>query len=371
MRILIVSSRQESGGDPLGTLTKRVLTDCGHEARLFIAGASASDTGLAGLRQMFGLDDDVRRLRELIAMWRPEVVHVTDPRPGASSALAMTARECGVRTLWSISSFAPMCPSGDCRTPSGAVCEECIHGRRKVMVYRCVGGSTMASLIAMVRSMYWDVRRLSGCADVFVAPSGFMRSKMLESGFPSRSVSVVPWPCETPGETSGRRGDYFCFLADLTSENGAETAAKAAIAADVDMTVIGNGPLLRRLRELARRAPRLTVISDADNDTRRRILAEAKGCVVAAETYLCGADAVKESLCAGTPVIASAIADIPEMTSPADGITFNPGNAEELATILRDFDKRHAFNHRDIAAKARSKYSESAYYKNLMSLYGN
>lgn len=374
MRIIIVTGEEENGTGLAG-ITRSVLREHGHEVELFVAtsGGHYANSKVSKVRRMFGIDGDTDRLRRLINLRRPEVVHVIDRRPGASAALAMAAHDARVYTLLSLSDFSALCPAGACRTPSGLICEECVHKRRKIMVYNCIG-SPIDSLLATIGHFYWDAERLSKCADLFVASSSFMRSKLLEGGFPAKGVRVVTEPVEWEADevcASEERDDYFCFLSPLTPESGAETAAKGAMAAGVKMLFLADGPLRERLEQLAARDKNIVLVAESDARECRRLLRGAKGAVVSSETYLGGSRHIKESLCAGTPVIASAIADHPEMVTGAEGIVFTPGHVEELATILRDFDKRHAFLHDEIARRAQKKYSKSTYYKNLISLYGH
>lgn len=369
-RILIVDYPGESrlpSGD--GTPLSRLLSSHGMEPLRYIP--TPGRGRLHRLRDFFGIGAEVAEFRRVLGAVHPDVVHVVGNAGGLAPSLAATARACGLRTVWSLRDYRVVCGSGNCRQPGGDVCEDCLHGRRRVMLRRCVGGSSLDSFVALLGMLYWDVRRLTECADVFVTPSAFMRSKLMEAGFASSKVTALHDPLEDAGEVADEREDYFCFTGDLTSESGVETAARAAVQAGVRLVIAGEGALLERLKQLSDREPTLTVIPDAGEEVSAKVIRRSKGAVIAGEGYLEGVRQLKRALCAGTPVIASAIADLPEMVSDGDGITFTPGNWEELSAVLRDFDKRHAFIPGDIARRAREKYSESEYYKNLTRIYGN
>lgn len=363
MRILLVDGQSEGA-----SRTAAMLREQGHDVADFCAGTPQPDP-MAAAKAIFGFDGTPSRLAAAIAEFRPDCVHVLNMHSTASPALGRTARRMGVRTLWSLHDYRPLCPAGECRTHDGEVCEECIHGSRRVMLKRCVDGRTFPSFMALLASLYWDRGRLEQCADVFLTHSAFMRSKLLEAGFPASRVEVLPAACpDYAGEVTDSREDFFCFAGDLTPESGIETLALAALETGVELAVCGDGPLMERLRQIAERGLRVSFYRAEEAP---EVFARAKGAVVPSETYLCGADALALALCSGTPVVASAIGELTEAVNPLNGVCFNPGNREELEAILRDFDKRHAFKHLRIAEEARRIYSHTSFLRKLSDYYSD
>lgn len=363
MRILLVDGHSEGIAR-----TAAMLREHGHDVAGFCAGNPQPDSA-AATKAIFGLDGAPSRLAEAIAEFRPACVHVLNMHSTSSPALGRTARSLGVRTIWSLHDYRPLCPAGECRTHDGEVCEECIHGSRRVVLKRCVDGRTLPSFMALLTSLYWDRARLEQCADIFLTPSAFMRSKLLEAGFPASRVEVLPPLCpDYADDVADSREDFFCFAGDLTPESGIETLALAALETGVELAVCGDGPMLERLHRIAERGLR---VSFHRADEAPAVFARAKGAVVPSETYLCGSDSLALALCSGTPVVASAIGELTEAVNPLNGVCFNPGNREELEAILRDFDKRHAFKHLRIAEEAREIYSHTSFLRKLSDYYSD
>lgn len=366
MRILIISDTEGSQGlwgEAVAT-TSRLLQAGGHDVSHC---AVTHPTDVMGrLRGSFGLDGTPGQLRSRIAGECPDCVHLMGVAPMRAPAVAAAVAACGVRTLWSVSDYRPICPSGKCRTPRGGVCEECIHGKPQVMARRCVEGRTIPSFIALLDTLYWDVRRLSRVADTLITSSDFMRNKWLEAGFPAARVASLPLPQpEADEESLSSPGEYFCYIGPLTADSGVETLVRAALNAERPLVVAGRGELEARLRDLASRSPSIRIIPGPEPG----LVAGARAVVVPSESYLCGAESVKTALCAGTPVITADIGELSEMVADDDGVRFTPANAEELAALMKDFDKRHEFNRLDIRRRARERYSENLYYKKLLQLY--
>lgn len=361
MRILIVGNAANTPVKTIATLLRSEGHDVDtHQCR------QPSRSAVTRLRGSLGLCNDRSVLREMIARFRPDFMHVMGEPAYSAPPLLMEARRAGVRTIWSVTDFAPLCPAGSCRTPQGSVCEECMHGTPRVMIHKCLSQKTLDSFVGLIDTLCWDVRRLAKVADDVAVTSDFMRSKWLEAGFPSQRVHTITPPCLDAGtEVCDRRDGTFCYIGPLTAESGVETLVRAALSAEVRLNVYGDGPLHDRIASLSGRTPLITLAAEAPAGA----LAKAKAAVIPAESYLCGEAQVKQSLWCGTPVISSAIAALPQMVGPADGVTFTPGNTEELTAVLREFDKRHAFSHRDIARRSRITYSEHTYFKKLMKLY--
>lgn len=361
MRILIVGNAASTSVKNLTTL----LRSEGHDVETHQC-RKPSCSAVTRLRGSLGLCSDRNVLRGLIGHLRPDCLHVMGEPAYSAPALLMEARRAGVRTIWSVNDFAPLCPAGSCRTPQGTVCEECMHGTPQIMIHKCLGQKTFDSFAGLIDTLCWDVRRLAKVADDVAVTSDFMRSKWLEAGFPSQRVHTLTPPCrDTDTEVCDKRDGTFCYIGPLTAESGVETLVRAALSAEVRLNVYGDGPLHSRIASMCGRSALITLAPEAAPGA----LANAKAAVIPAESYLCGESQVKQALWYGTPVISSAIAALPEMVGPADGVTFTPGNTEELTAVLREFDKRHAFSHHDIAKRGRNTYSEHTFFKKLMKLY--
>lgn len=361
MRILIIDNMTTPGA---GSHTASLLSGAGHDARV-VSPAPVRRGPRGTVSHIFGHDTDMR----VLDTWRADIVHVFDVSPRPASPFMHAAARRGIPVFRTMADYTALCPAGRCRTPEGDICEDCLHGRRRVMTRKCVDRDAFGSFVGLMRLLYWDARRMQQSAGTFLATSAFMRSKMLEAGFSTTRVVTVPLP--VPAADSGRnRSDYFCYCGPLTPDSGVETLAEAAVNSGCRTVIAGRGPLRGRLEQLSRRTPVLTLL-DTDASCHPSLLCEAKAVVVPSESYLCDENLLKQALRAGTPVIAASMASLTEMVSEPDGVLFDAGNREQLATVMREFDKRHAFRHSEIAGRADARYSDETYLKKLLSLYGN
>lgn len=374
--------------------TRRLLMEQGHDVRVFamhhpdnidipdtawyakeVAFSGGLKQKIEGASRIFGFGNIKESVQKVLDDFRPDVVHLHNVHSYLSPLIGEMAAARGIRVVWTLHDYKLLCPSYSCRRPDGNICEECIHSDFKVIRYRCMKGSRIQSLLADIEARYWNRKRLSDNTERFIAPSHFMRNKMLEGGFPHHKVSVLhnfidPAKAEQLGENADRkREDYFCYVGRLSEEKGVETMLKSAASSGVTLKIAGAGPLLDELKSQYSRHQNIIFLGHLDAQGVIDLLSSAKGSIIPSECYENNPLSAIESLCSGTPVIGASIGGIPELIDSRSGILFTPGNIEELAGILRGFDKRHPFNHKEISLSAREKFSRRNHYDALIRIY--
>lgn len=396
MKILIVNKFfYPRGGDCIVAMsTRRLLMEHGHSVRVFAMQypdnidlqESSSFAGevrftgsmsekIAGIKRILGLGNLKSKIIDVLDDFKPDVVHLNNVHSYLSPLIGEIASERGIRVVWTLHDYKLLCPSYSCRRPDGEICEECLHGPLQVIRHKCMKGSAVQSLIADIEARCWNRKRLEKMTDTFIAPSFFMRNKMLEGGFSHLKVKTLhnfidPLKAgRLAAAVKDRREDYFCYIGRLSEEKGVETMLKAASEADVKLKIAGDGPLMPQLTSRYASYPGIEFLGHLDAEGVMELLSNARAAIVPSEWYENNPLSVIEALCSGTPVIGANIGGIPELISDADGILFSPGNAEELQGILKGFDKRHPFNYKDISARAVDKFSRDRHYKELIKIY--
>jgi glycosyltransferase involved in cell wall biosynthesis len=188
----------------------------------------------------------------------------------------------------------------------------------------------------------------------------------------SREPKVIP-PFAEPGPEpseapSGRRARRVrvVTVARLSPEKGLDDLVRAAqmvVAAgdDVTFSVFGDGPMRDRLRrqiDEAGLSGRVELRGAFTREELPQILRDADVFVLPSRTEGCPLSVV-EALCAGIPVVATAVGGIPELVQErVTGMLTAPADAAALATaitaIVRDPEARSA-----MGTAARRFYAES------------
>ncbi|MCM1319260.1 MAG: glycosyltransferase [Muribaculaceae bacterium] len=401
MKVLIASKffYTRGGAELVAIYTRQMLIEHGHQVRVFAMDyhdnipldehdtfptqvnpfGSLSDKVKAA-RRALGLGDVRIAARRALDEFQPDVVHLHNVHTYLSPIIAEEAHKRGIRVVWTLHDYKPICPSYSCRRPDGTICRECFRKPGAVLKYKCMKGSLPASILAWIEARRWDRKRLERCIDTFIAPSVFMGKKLVEAGFDKRKIEVLcncldPEKLKTLQEyksTDKRQSTnepYFCYIGRLSHEKGVETMLKASDMAGIKLKVAGRGPLLEQLKATYGDNPNIQFLGHLDAPQVAILLRNAAASVLPSEWYENNPLGVIESLSAGTPVIGADMGGIPELIELGkDGFTFPAFDAEALSnTMLRTL--KQPFDREDIAARAAIKFGRQTHYNKLIGIY--
>lgn len=331
---------------------------------------------LKAVERTLGMGDINRSFTAILDRFKPDVVHLNNIHSYLSPQLAVIARKRGIRVVWTMHDYKLVCPSYSCLL-HGKPCELCIGGSKShVVKERCMKGSLAASSIAWVEACKWNRDKLSACTDMFICPSEFMAGKMRQGGFPAEKIVTLNnfmapaiWEKSVQREVNTSRDDYYCYIGRLSEEKGVETLLKAAATLPCRLRIAGTGPLADRLRKEYAAIDNIEFLGHLDGDGVYNLLSGARFSVVPSEWYENNPFSVIESLCAGTPVIGAEIGGIPELITPADGMTYTSGDSEALISAIGNMWDRN-FDHKKISRNALDRFNPERHYISLNKIYG-
>jgi glycosyltransferase involved in cell wall biosynthesis len=392
MRILLANKfHYPRGGDCIHALDlERLLKDQGHEVAFFAMDFPLNEPSewhrhfpseiaftprapwkmlKACVRPVYA--PEVRRkFNGLLDEFRPAVVHLHNIHTQLSPVIAQTAKERGLRVVWTLHDYKLLCPRYDCLR-DGKPCELCLGGdKRFVLRHACLKGSRLASAVAFLEARKWNRVKLSTWTDAFLCPSHFMKAKMAAGGFPPDKLHVLHHFIDE-NKLAGTRLpalDYYCYAGRLSAEKGIRTLLQVAGTLPYPLKVLGTGPLEPELRRQHAGAAQIEFLGHRPWEDVRTILGQARFSVVPSECYEVLPLAAMESLCLGVPVLGARIGGIPELIrDAAAGATFAPGNARELAGQIQAMwtRGRPMLPVEEYAAR----FSASHYLKTLLPLY--
>jgi glycosyltransferase involved in cell wall biosynthesis len=318
-----------------------------------------------------------RRLRGLLAEFRPDVAHLHNIYHHLSPSILPVLRKAGVPTVMTAHDLKIACPNNRMYNSTG-VCERCKGGRvHNVVRHRCVQDSLAASaIVAAEAAVNGALRSYRDHIDRIVVPSRFFLEKFVEWGWPRERFRYVPNSLDTTRiEADPRPGRYFLYLGRLAPEKGVATLIRAARQAGVRLAVAGDGPMRETLASLAAlESDRIELLGFRSGEDLARIVRGARAVVAPSEWYENAPLSVLEALAAGKPLIGSRIGGIPELLDEGrTGWLFPPGDVDALARLLGAVaampDAALVEMGREARARVERDFGQQSYIDAMMALY--
>jgi len=319
-----------------------------------------------------------RALGRVLDDFQPDVVHVNSVHHHLSPSIFDAIHRRGCPIVMTLHDYKVVCAYYYLRRPDGTICFKCANRRfHNCTRYRCTKGSLSQSLVNTLEMyIHHNLMGAYDDVDLFLSPSGFLRDKVREMGFDKEilhlphGIDLSQYPVEPWGP--GRR--VVCF-GRLSPEKGLMTLLEAARGLDLEIRLVGEGPLRDQLaRQISRQGLTNVVLTGFKSgpdlaDEIRGALAT----VIPSEWHENSPRAIVESFASGRAVIASRMGGMTELIREGEtGWLFPAGDAGALRERLQRIEQ-HPGQMEAMGAAARS-HAEAAHglehhYQGLLAAY--
>jgi glycosyltransferase involved in cell wall biosynthesis len=320
-----------------------------------------------------------RRIRKMIAAFRPDVAHVRNIYHHLSPSILWELKQRGVPVLYHINDFKLICPSYNL-VSSGRVCERCQGGKFWNVVHEgCYLGGRLAS-IALAAEAYvhrW-IATYQKCVDLILAPSEFAAQKLIDNGWARDRIRVLPHFQELPPESSPYPGPKapVLYFGRLSAEKGIEDLLRAvARFPDINLVIGGDGPQRPELEALTRQLhlTHLTFTGHLAGRSLENLIATAQFTVFPSRAYESMGKSILESYAQGRAVVASDLGSRREMVEHgATGLLYPAGDWEQLGLAMHSLQERPELAQRMGEAareRVRERYSTERHLVALEEIY--
>lgn len=325
---------------------------------------------LEALLRPFGTNEVKRKFTALLNDFHPDIVHLNNIHSQLSPVIAEIAHQKGIKVVWTLHDYKLLCPRYDCLRNGETPCEACFSDKHKVLEYKCMKNSRLASYLSYREAVVWNRERLETCTDCFICPSRFMAEKMRQGGFDSRILKTVCNFVDTEKcyrDDYDKRENYYCFIGRLSHEKGIRTLIEAANGLPYKLIVIGGGSLEEELKVMA--GNNIEFVGFKQWNDIKDLVGKARFTVIPSEWYENNPLSVIEAQCLGTPVLGARIGGITELIEEGiTGMTFESRNKEDLKMKIESM-MQQSFDYEAIARKSRERYNAEVYYQQIMQLY--
>jgi glycosyltransferase involved in cell wall biosynthesis len=344
MRVLLVHEyyRERGGEDVAFETDAELLRDAGHEVEcLTIYNSDIRESSplqrLKLLKATIWSDDVSGRVSEAVARHRPEVVHFHNTFPLVSPAAFPAAKRQGAAVVATLHNYRLLCANASLFR-EGHICEDCVGSALPVagVLNACYRGSRSQSA-AVAAMLMFHKRRMTWLRDVdrLISPSHFLRSKLIEGGFPASHISVRPNAvlAPTPVQEQAHR-DGFLYVGRLATNKGLETLLEAweHDGSLPSLRIAGSGEMGPRVQAVAEAQPhRVKFLGALPGDEVMVEMQRARALVFPSIWYENQPMTILEAYANGLPVIASRLGAMEELVSDGEtGLLFTPGDAADL-----------------------------------------
>ncbi len=278
-----------------------------------------------------------RAMRNCIADFVPDLAHVRGIYHHLSPSVLWELKRRRIPVLYHLNDFKILCPTYNL-VAGGKSCEAC-HGGE---FYHCVtdhcysGGQASATVLAAEAYLHKWLRTYQRCVDLFLAPSHFVRSKLIANGFPGERIQVLPHYQTLPTrENVAQDEGYLLYFGRLSAEKGVDELLGAlSRAPHIPVVIAGEGPERERLEKMARelRLHNVLFAGRVEGKKLETLIAGCRFSLFPSRAYETLGKSILESYAYGRPVIASDLGSRRELVQHGiTGLLYTPGDCEQLA----------------------------------------
>jgi glycosyltransferase involved in cell wall biosynthesis len=331
--------------------------------------------GLAG-RAIYSIEAR-RRLRGMIAEFRPDVAHVRNIYHHLSPSILWELKAQKVPVVYHLNDFKVLCASYNL-VLRGEACEACKGGEFwHAMKEKCYPGwGARMTLVAEAYLHKW-LGTYRKCVDCFLAPSQFVRDKFIEHGWDPGAFEVLPHFQPVKGVTARRAEEApLLYFGRLSAEKGVDDLLKAMQRLpDLRLIVAGEGPERGRLERLAAELGLANVefAGHMRGMELERAIASSRFTVLPSHAYETLGKTILESYAEGRAVVATDLGSRRELVQAGKtGLLYKVGDVEQLASAIRFLSPQPELADKMGRAgreQVRDRYTPEVHYEALIGLY--
>jgi glycosyltransferase involved in cell wall biosynthesis len=365
MRVLLVhnNSRVTGGAEVFFYQVGRVLVENGHQVAYFSCAEEGAETSewskyhpkvvdyrgnaigaVMRFPSMIYSRESRRSIAKIIEDFRPDVAHCfaiyTKMTPSVLDELMIQK----VPVVISLNDYKHICPNYKL-FHHGRLCDDCKEGKfYRAVINRCCHNSTVYSVASSLEAYvhdWMDIYRKN--IHTFLFASEFMASKTEEFwGKGTFRWSILKNPFDSIGYATAALhgvGGYAFYFGRIIDEKGVNVLLDAAtLVSEVPLVVVGDGPDLERIRQVAasRELSHVQFLGAKWGDELDYLLRNCRYVVVPSLWHENFPYVILQAFAMGKPVIGSRRGGIPELVANNErGLVYEATDPVALSDAMR------------------------------------
>lgn len=360
LRVLIVHSayQQRGGEDSVVEAETALLRKQGHQvAQLLRHNDEVKQLSLLDVAaQTMWSRVTTQQVREQVAAFKPDVIHVHNTLPLVSPSVFWAAAQLGVPVVQTLHNFRMLCPQATFLR-EGRVCEDCM-GKLPwpAVVHRCYRESAVQTgAVAVMLALHRGMGTYRDKVTRYIALNAFCKAKFVEGGLAADRIDIKPNFVDWVPTPQWEKREGGLYIGRLSVEKGVQVLMQAMrLGADHRLQVIGSGPFETEMRDVAGAA----YVGSQTLDEIMARLSRAAYLVLPSVCYEGFPRTLVEAFANGVPVIASRHGSLEELVRDGQtGLLCEPGHAQDLLDKIRWADA-HPQEMRRMGMAAREEYEQ-------------
>ncbi|MGA7291252.1 MAG: glycosyltransferase family 4 protein [Terriglobales bacterium] len=278
-----------------------------------------------------------RAMRRCLADFSPDIAHIRGIYHHLSPSILWELKRQGIPVLYHLNDFKILCPTYNF-VANGRVCDEhCKNGAfYKVVTTGCYAGPRSSAVVLAAEAyVHKWLQTYESCVDIFLAPSEFVRNKLIDGGLAAQRIEVLPhFQTLPPDEELAVDEGYVLYFGRLSGEKGAyELLHAMARLPHIPLVIAGDGPDRPRLESLAKELDLRQVLfaGMVRGENLRKLIAACSFSIFPSHAYETLGKSILESYAWGRPVIASDLGSRRELVQHGvTGLLYSDGDREQL-----------------------------------------
>jgi glycosyltransferase involved in cell wall biosynthesis len=321
--------------------------------------------------------DARRRIRAMIAEFRPDVAHVRNIYHHLSPSILWELKAQDIPVVYHLNDFKVLCPNYNL-VARGEPCEACKGGQFwHALTEKCYPGwGERMTLVAEAYVHKW-LGTYRKCVDCFLAPSQFVRDKFVEHGWDPARFEVLPhFQCVKQVVEREEKNAPLLYFGRLSPEKGVADLLRAMQRSpNLRLVISGEGPERSRLEQLGIELGLSNVkftgqMQGAELD---RSIANSRFTVLPTHAYETLGKTILESYAQARAVVATDLGSRRELVNAGKtGLLYKTGDVEQLASAIQLLSSQPELADKMGRAgqeQMRQNYTPESHYERLVGLY--
>ena len=282
-----------------------------------------------------------KKIRQMIVDFHPDVAHVRNIYHHLSPSILWELKAQGVPVLYHMNDFKLLCPSYN-MVSAGQACERCKGGKfLNVVREGCYGGGRGASAVLAAEAYFHSwLGTYEKCVDQILAPSWFVKQKLMENGWDGAGIQVLPHfqvlPLQAP--PSPAQDAPIVYFGRLSPEKGVDDLLAAmAQLPHIQLVIAGDGPQRSGLQAIASKLGlrNVSFAGQLSGEALEALIASSQFTVFPSRAYETLGKSILESYALGRPVVASDLGSRREVMQEGEtGVLYRVGDVNQLAAAI-------------------------------------